>query len=511
MECSHDVAVIGGAIAGASTAFLLKRKDPSLRILIIEKAEEFDRKVGESTSEVGACFLMRVLNLSNHLGHEQITKSGLRMWFYRDSNDCYTRCAEVGPKHQTRLPAFQLDRAKLDEAVLQKAVKAGCELWRPAKVQDLELGGEGKNEISVRMGEEIRAVRARWVIDASGWTAVIPRKLKIYRPLETHPINAVWARFRNTTDLDGPKIWESAPHFTEPCWAMRQWATNHLMGNGWWGWLIPLKGGDCSVGLVYDSRIFQLPPGPSLGERLKGHLMTHPLGKTALCDAEYIEKDVHARSNLAYYSEQSIGDGWALVGDASGFLDPLYSQGFDFISYTCYGVFEILSDALAGKDITRARDRYNCLFQKQFHTWFESIYKDKYYYLGDLELMIVSFYLDIGAYFIGPVQQAYSNHPHRYSELPYGGPIGQMFGSLMRLYNRRLAAMAKRKIAAGTFGLKNVDSRLFLPGFSPGPRSLRFMLRGLRKWLVMECKNLFLRLPPDSPPGIEQASAPSAR
>ena len=95
MACSYDVAVIGGAIAGASTAFLLKRKDPSLRILIIEKAEEFDRKVGESTSEVGACFLMRVLNIASHLGHEQITKSGLRMWFYRDSSDSFARCAEI--------------------------------------------------------------------------------------------------------------------------------------------------------------------------------------------------------------------------------------------------------------------------------------------------------------------------------------------------------------------------------------------------------------------------------
>jgi flavin-dependent dehydrogenase len=507
MECSHDVVVIGGAIAGAATAFLLKRKNPLLRILIVEKAEEFDRKVGESTSEVGACFLMRVLNLSNHLGHEQITKSGLRMWFFRDSNDGYTRCGEIGPKHQTRLPAFQLDRAKLDEEVLQKAVKAGCELWRPAKVQDLELGGVEKNEINVRIGEETRKVTTRWVVDASGWTAVIPRKLKIYRPLETHPINAVWARFRNVTDLDGPEIWESAPDFTEPCWAMRQWATNHLMGNGWWGWLIPLRGGDCSVGLVYDSRIFQLPPGPHLGERLKSHLMSHPLGEKALCNAQYIEKDVHARSNLAYYSERSIGDGWALVGDSSGFLDPLYSQGFDFISYTCFGVFEILSDALAGKEITKARDRYNCLFQKQFHTWFESIYKDKYYYIGDLELMTVAFYLDIGAYFIGPVRQAYSNDPHRYSELPYGGPIGQMFGRLMRLYNRRLAAIAKRKIAIGTFGLKNLDKRLFLPGFSPGPGSLRFMLRGLRKWLVLECKNLAVRGPSDSPPGMRQVES----
>ena len=505
MDAAYDVAVIGGAIAGASTAFLLKRKNPSLRILIIEKAAEFDRKVGESTSEVGACFLMRVLNLSNHLGHEQITKSGLRMWFYQNSNDCYTRCTEIGPKHQTRLPAFQLDRSKLDEAVIQKALHVGCELWRPAKVQDLDLGGEGKNRLEVRLGEEVRTISARWVVDATGRNALVARKLGLYRSLETHPINAVWARFRKTTDLDGPEIWESAPGFAEPCWAMRQWATNHLMGYGWWGWLIPLKGGDCSVGLVYDNRIFELPPGPTLGDRLKSHLMTHPLGKKALCDSEYIEKDVHARSNLAYYTAQSLGDGWASVGDASGFLDPLYSQGFDFISYTCYATYEILTDAFVGKDISAARDRYNCLYQKQFHTWFESIYKDKYFYLGDAELMTVAFYLDIGAYFVGPVRQAYSNHPHRYSELPYGGPVGQLFGRFMRCYNARLAAMAKRRIAAGSYGLHNLDSRLFLPGFIPGPGSLKFMLTGIRKWLALECKNLFLQLPSDPLPGAGEA------
>jgi flavin-dependent dehydrogenase len=370
----------------------------------------------------------------------------------------------------------------------------------------LELGGEGKNRLTVRLGEEVRNLTARWVIDASGRSALIARKLRLYRTLDAHPIHSVWARFRNTFDLDGAAIWESAPHFTEPCWAMRQWATNHLMGRGWWGWLIPLKGGDCSVGLVYDSRIFQFPPGPNLGERLKSHLMNHPLGKKVLCDAQYIEKDVHAYSNLAYYSQQSIGDGWAMVGDAAGFLDPLYSQGFDFISYTCFGVFEILAEALAGKDVSIASRRYNELYLTQFHTWFEGVYKDKYYYLGDAELMTVAFYLDISAYFIGPVRQAYSKHPRRYSALPYAGPIGQAVGHFMRCYNRRLAAIAKRKVAAGTYGLANLDWRLFLPGFSPGPGSLKFMFTGIRKWLGVECKNLFLRFPPNSTPSVGFAS-----
>jgi hypothetical protein len=180
----------------------------------------------------------------------------------------------------------------------------------------------------------------------------------------------------------------------------------------------------------------------------------------------------------------------------------LYSQGFDFISYTCFGVFEILADALAGKDVSMASSRYNELYLTQFHTWFEGVYKDKYYYLGDAELMTVAFYLDIGAYFIGPVRQAYSSHARRYSALPYAGPIGQAFGRFMRCYNRRLAAIAKRKFAAGTYGSANLDWRLFLPGFSPGPGSLKFMLTGVRKWLGAECQNLFLRLSSNSTPGV---------
>src|SRR5260370_1770289 len=99
--------------------------------------------------------------------------------------------------------------------------------------------------------------------------------------------------------------------------------------------------------------------------------------------------------------------------------------------------------------------------------------------------MILAFYLDIRAYFIGPVRQAYGHSPHRYSELPYGGPIGQLFGRFMRLYNRRLTAIAKRKMAAGTFGLKNLDTRPFLPGFTPCPLTLPFMLRSRPTMIVI--------------------------
>ncbi|RYD84193.1 MAG: NAD(P)/FAD-dependent oxidoreductase, partial [Verrucomicrobiaceae bacterium] len=53
----YDVVIFGGAFSGSALALLLKRARPETRVLIVEKSEAFDRKVGESTSEVAGCFI----------------------------------------------------------------------------------------------------------------------------------------------------------------------------------------------------------------------------------------------------------------------------------------------------------------------------------------------------------------------------------------------------------------------------------------------------------------------
>ena len=76
-----EVAVIGGGFTGAATALLVKRQRPDASVTIIERKPEFDRKVGESTAEVSSCFLANVLGIGTWLGHEQLPKNGLRLWF----------------------------------------------------------------------------------------------------------------------------------------------------------------------------------------------------------------------------------------------------------------------------------------------------------------------------------------------------------------------------------------------------------------------------------------------
>src|SRR5712691_11348708 len=161
MDFDYDVVIIGGAFSGAATGVMIKRNHPGTRVLIIEKNAAFNRKVGESTTEVSSCYMTRILGLANYLGHEQLAKQGLRMWFCNSTGQRFDDCVEIGPRYSARVQTFQVDRAKLDSHLLQCAVDAGCESLRPAKVGKIELNGSNGQRVAVDLGQ--RSVRARWL------------------------------------------------------------------------------------------------------------------------------------------------------------------------------------------------------------------------------------------------------------------------------------------------------------------------------------------------------------
>ena len=507
MYLSFDVVIIGGAFSGAATALLLKRRSPALSVLIIEKSETFDRNVGESMAEVSSCFLTRVLGLTNYLGHHQLAKQGLRMWFARTEEEPFEKCAELGTRFNSRMPCFHVDRSTLDAHLLSLAVAAGCELWRPAKVVKLELGGANSNSLEVIIGGETRHALARWVVDASGRSAVIARKRGYMVAMQEHPVHSLWARFTGVKDWDGDELREKFPKWANATVAARGWATNHLCGPGWWCWIIPLKGGDVSVGLVYDERLFTPPESASIGERILTHCRAHPIGREILGEAQPVEGDECASSQLPYRVTQVMCEGWACVGDAAGFLDPLYSPGLDFCAFTAQSVASRVADACEGKAID-VRD-YNRRFAFSFQSWFDCIYRDRYHCLGDAELMAAAFLMDVAAYHLGPVKQVYSDSAAMFGKFPFDGIAGRIAAKLLAFYNRRLVAIARKRIAAGTYGARNSGWRLLVPGFTHEARhSGRLLLSGIRRWLWMEIKALWLRRKVSVPPVAEPAKEP---
>src|ERR1700760_4336859 len=80
----YDVVVIGGALSGAATATLLLRRNPGIRVLIVEKSAKLTRRVGEATVEISAFFMGRVLGMTKYLNESHLVKQGLRFWFKND-------------------------------------------------------------------------------------------------------------------------------------------------------------------------------------------------------------------------------------------------------------------------------------------------------------------------------------------------------------------------------------------------------------------------------------------
>ena len=494
MNFDYDVVIIGGAFSGAATALMLKRKHPEARVLIIEKAAAFDRKVGESTTEVSSCYMTRILGLTHYLGHHQLPKQGLRLWFSNRNDQPFDDCVEIGTRYQSRLPGFQVDRAKLDSHLLELARDAGCDLWRPAKVTGFEINGGHGQRVNAMVDDAQRAASCRWIVDATGRAAMFARKLGYFRPNTEHPINAVWARFSGVKEWDSYDWRERFPDYANGCRTGREWATNHLFGRGWWVWIIPLQGGDVSAGIVYDNRIFKFPEGPTLGERLHAHILNNPVGREIFGAAKVIEGDVHALSMLPYHSEKVCDDGWAMVGDAAGFIDPLYSPGLDFCSYTSYYVADLLARSLKGEDVTEQLRHYNQQFPVTYRFWFESLYKDKYYYMGDADLTSAALLLDVSSYYAGLVRRVYGDPECAFLNLPFTGRGGRFARNVMNFYNRRFVALANRRWATGYYGKRNAGWRELYDGFVPDIRLRKQILRGLRRWCKCELINLVLML-----------------
>ena len=429
-----------------------------------------------------------MLRLGGWLAREQIHKNGLRFWFNGAGNTCPGRCAEIGPKLQVRLPAWQLDRSTLDPHVLQLAAEAGCEIWRPATVRAITLGESGRHAITVTRGDGTEhTLRPRWLIDASGKAAVLARQRGTLEILAEHPTNSMWARYRDVGDLDSAALVSRCPELADRVWSQRSTATNHLTGYGWWAWIIPLKGGETSIGITWDRRLFQPPSDGPIPARIEAVLRDHPIGAYLMENARAVEKDARTYSQLAYFSREVAGPGWAAVGDAAGFMDPLYSHGIDFIAHTVWAASRMVLHSLAGHDAGPMAAAYNQGYQESYQRWFEALYKDKYHYLGDAELMYAATLMDVGFYFWGPVRLTYRNHAAELALMPYNGGAGRAVAAFMRLYNRRLATLARHRLQSGRYGRKNLDSMFIFPeSFLPNHKVLGLILHGVKQWLKCE-------------------------
>lgn len=486
---SYDVIVIGGALSGAATATLLLRHNPGIKLLIIEKSAQLTRRVGEATVEISAFFMCRVLGLTSYLNENHLVKQGLRFWFKNDEVKNVSEGSELGAKYLSRIPSFQLDRSTFDEEVLRRACLAGAELIRPATVSNVQLNEGGMQTLDVSYEGTKHNLSARWLVDASGVAALLARKNGWWVSNTEHPTAAVWSRWKGIKDWDSRELALKYPEWSRAVYGIRNTATNHIIGDGWWSWWIPLKGGDVSVGIVFDQRLVEFPKDErKIGERLKSFLMAHPVATEMIADAEYEEEDVHLRRNLAYYSTKFAGDGFVLVGDAAAFMDPFYSPGMDWISFTTSSAANLITEQRNGKPMVERVVKFNRDFSVCHRRWFEAVYKDKYEYMGEYDLMSLAFQLDLGLYYWGVVEVPFNTGEEALFAPPFSPPTGRLFAGLMSTYNRRFAKIARRRRKDGRLGKTNRLNRCLIPGFMLHRGNMLRLFPLLLSWANLEMR-----------------------
>jgi hypothetical protein len=362
-------------------------------------------------------------------------------------------------------------------------------LLRPAKVGEVTLVDGGIQTVKWSREDGTSGTEtARWVVDASGVAALLARRNGWLKTNRAHPIAACWSRWNGVKNLDSREFAERHPQWSARSKAVRYTATNHICGKGWWSWWIPLKGGDMSVGIVYDQRITELPEGERIGDRLRVFLAAHPAARELLEGATFQEGDVHFRRNCAYSCTRYAGDGFVLVGDAAAFMDPFYSPGMDWISFSASAAAALVDSCLSGRSAPERVARHNANFTASHDRWFDAIYRDKYYYMGDFELMTLAFRLDLGHYYIGVVARPFQIG-NSALEIPAFAPRGgRPAGILMALYNRRLAAIARSRMERGTWGRKNSGRYFGFISYELNRRLLPRVVGQVFMWMLLEVR-----------------------
>ncbi|WP_417888537.1 NAD(P)/FAD-dependent oxidoreductase [Xanthomarina gelatinilytica] len=322
-----DVLIIGAGPSGCVAAAYLNNQGYDIKV--VEKSVFPRFVIGESLlprcmdhfEEVGLLDCLKAANFE--------LKPGAR--FLRGDVVCNF---DFSDKHSEGWDwTWQVPRADFDHILVKEIIKKGVDVSFEHEVTAVEIADDGSSKTTIKTKEgDTYTIHAKFIIDSSGYGRVLPRLLDLDKPSALPDHSSIFTHVKDVNREEGTE---------------GTLITFDVLDKDTWFWVIPFSNGNTSLGFVSKTEYIDSFKG-STTERMKEMLKLSDYYYDRFKDVDFLFEPINIK-NYSKSVKQLYGKGYALTGNSSEFLDPVFSSGVTFATESALMSAKLISKELRGE------------------------------------------------------------------------------------------------------------------------------------------------------------------